>query len=141
MAHNREGLTNSEHNFFDLLKNQLVNFTEVLEKKKITVKYNEEELRSIVLEANMWLFENSVLSNIFSHLLIYTEANSTINVKGFLETDQKYVVFRAKRIPSMTLKTVTRRIEVAKKVLQLHGGDLKEEVTMDEVIITIYCYL
>ncbi len=140
MAHNREGLHHEDHNFFDLLKNQLVNFTEVLEKKGINIKYDEEQLKTIVLEANMWLFENSVLSNVFSHLLIYTESNSTIIVEGHLESEQKWVVFRSKRIPSMSLKTVTRRIEVAKKVLQLHGGDLKEEVTMDEVIITIYCY-
>lgn len=140
MAHSREGLSDqSDHNFLDLLQNQLDHFIEVLERKKIKISYDKNELKSIVLKANLWLMENSVLSNVISHLLIYTQSDSTIKVEGKIEGQQKLVIFRAQRIPSMTLKTVTRRIEVAKKVLQLHDGDLKEEVTKDEIILTLIC--
>ncbi len=140
MAHTREGLVNSENSFFDLLNNQLNIFSEVLIQKKIYVAYDEEELKAIRLKTNMWLFENSVLSNIFSHLLIYVESGSMIQINGIVRTDMNSVTFRAKRIPSMNLKTVTRRLEVAKKVLQLHEGDLREEVTMDEIIVTLICH-
>jgi sensor domain CHASE-containing protein/predicted outer membrane lipoprotein len=139
MAHTREGLVNSENSFLDLLNNQLNIFSDVLIQKKIHVAYDEEELKAIRLKTNMWLFENSVLSNVFSHLLIYVESGSKIQINGTIRTDMNIVTFRAKRIPSMNLKTVTRRLEVAKKVLQLHEGDLREEVTMDEIIVTLIC--
>jgi hypothetical protein len=133
MAHSREGLTNVQDNFHDLITRQLDRFADVINKKSVNVTYNAKDLRSLIISANMWLFENSVLSNVFSHLLIHTEPGSTLTISS----RGNIISFTAKRLVSQNTKTVTRRLEVARKVLQLHGGDLKEEATMEELIVTL----
>lgn len=128
MAQSREVITSTEIEVSHLIQNQLENFGEVLAKKNIKVIYRPEDFAKVILRANTWLFENSILSNVFSHLLIYIESGSTLNVEYDLRGPWHIIVFRIKRTQgSEPSRVITRRLEVARKVLELHDGSLKEE--------------
>lgn len=141
MAHSKEGLADGGMNFIQLIRQQLDNFSDVLIKKSIRTEFNEKEFLNIVIHMNVWLFENSVLSNVFSHLLIHAENGSTLSIENHSKPNIEIVKFRIKRQASgEQAKVLTRRMEVARKVLQLHGGDIREEVNSnDEIVMTITC--
>lgn len=141
MAHNKEGLTDNEQNFIQLIRNQLDQFSDVIRRKNIKVEYNERDFASIVITANIWLLEKSVLSNIFSHLLINAEAGTTLRIENHTKDAYQMVKFKIRRqISGEQAKIESRRMEVARKVLQLHQGDLREDVGVDnELVISLIC--
>lgn len=140
MAHTREGFAEGEQNFTELFRQQLDNFSEVLRRKHVKVEMSDKEFTDFKLKVNELLFGNSVLSNILSHLLIYIEPNSTLKVTALPKSSRPGVAFQIRTIPtaSHSPKLVTRRLEVARKVLQLQMGDLREFHKEEELTITIY---
>lgn len=141
MAHSKEGLSESGLNFIQLIRQQLETFHDALLKKKIRTQFDEKEFKDIVIHMNDWLFENSVLSNVFSHLLIHAEENSTLTIENHSKPGREIVKFRVKRQPSgEQAKILGRRMEVARRVLQLHNGEIREEINSnDEMVISIIC--
>lgn len=138
MAQSREVITNSENEVSRLIQNQLENFAEVMDRKNIKVIYRPEDFAKVVLRTNTWLFENSILSNVFSHLLIFIEPGSTLNIEHDLRGPWQIIIFRIKRMPgSEPSRVITRRLEVARKVLELHEGSLKEEKEDDQLVIRL----
>ncbi len=138
MAQSREVVSNTENEVSGLIQNQLDIFSEVFEKKKIKVIYRPEDFAKVILRTNTWLFENSILSNVFSHLLIYVESGSTFNIDYDLRGPWHIIVFRVKRMPgSEPSRVITRRLEVARKVLELHEGSLKEEKEDGQLVIRL----
>lgn len=141
MAHSKEGLTDGGLNFIQVIRQQLDHFSDVLMKKNIQTNFKESEFQNIVIQMNIWLLENSVLSNVLSHLLIHAENGSTLSIENHSRGNSQIVKFRIKRQPSgEQAKIISRRMEVARKVLQLHQGDLREEVNSDdEIVISVIC--
>lgn len=140
MAHNREGFSKGSHSFVQLFRAQLENFSDVLLRKNIKIELNEKEFQDVQIRMNEWLFCNSVLSNVLSHLLIHIEPNSRLKLETQSRGQRQSIAFRIKNrpVPDQSPKLVTRRIEVAKKFLQLQLGDLREEMNGDELVITMY---
>ena len=141
MAHNREGLTEGEHSFLQLFEDQVETFSEVLDRKNLRVNYSKTDFQNIRLKVNDWLFGNSVLSNVLSHLMIHAEPGSEIRIASHTRSNRLAIVFSVKKLAAAdhSSKIVTRRIEVARKVLQLQQGDLREEYSgPDELIITLF---
>jgi hypothetical protein len=88
------------------------------------------------------MFENSVVSNVISHLLIHIESNTTLKIENRSPASGEEVVALVfKRHPGGDhSKIMNRRIEVARRVMELHGGDLKEEFNGNELTILLICY-
>lgn len=141
MADSKEGLTDSGLNFVQIIRKQIENYQDVLKKKNVRTDFNEGEFQKIVLHMNVWLLENSVLSNVFSHLLIHAENGSTLSIENKSTGNTQIVKFRVKRQASgEQAKVLSRRMEVARKVLQMHQGELREEINSDdELIISMIC--
>ncbi len=138
MAQSRETISKTKNEVSQLIGTQLENFREVIERKNIKIQYRPEEFKDFVLSANTWLFENSILSNVFSHLLIYIEPGSTFVIENDLRGPWQVIIFRIKRLPgSEPSKVMTRRLEVARKVLELHEGSLKEEKEEAQLVIRL----
>lgn len=130
LAHSRESLSGDDtHSFLTILNRQLEAFDDVLERKNVKVTLEPDEFKDFKLCQNEWLFENSVLSNILSHLLIHVQKDSKLVIKGTRKNDQCKVTFHIHRVPSgdFSSKVIGRRLDVARKVLQLQDGDLKED--------------
>jgi hypothetical protein len=141
MAHSREGISTGDNSFIDILRRQIDSYRDVFEKKNIKLDYNEDEFRNIVIHFNDWMFENSVVSNVISHLLIHIESNSTLKIRNHSHGHIEEVCLTFKRHPGGDhSKFMNRRIEVARKVMQLHQGDLKEEFHGNELVIKLLCY-
>lgn len=129
MAHTREGITDGNHNLLALIQEQLDQFADVIERKNVKVRLDGAALKEMNIRTNEWLFSNSVLSNIFSHLLIHIESDSELRIESQVRGQIQKIIFRIRRRPSPdhSIKLETRRMEVARKVLQLQNGDLREE--------------
>ncbi len=138
MAHNREGLSGVTQDAATIIESQLEKFLDVFERKKVLPVYDRVSLEKMKIHVNEWLFGHSVLSNVFSHLLIHVRQDSKLVIEAQTRGPWQMLVFKIKRFSDVdNTSVVARRIEVARKVLQLHQGDLKEEVTHDELIIRI----
>lgn len=140
MAHTKEGLTEEQKPFLRLLETQLDNFSDVFVRKGVKPTFERKNFQDLKLRVNEWLFENSVLANVFSHLLIHIERGTELKIDTDVRGNSHFIRFRIKRHPSSghTARILTRRIAVARKVLQLHDGDLEEElVSPDELVITM----
>ena len=138
MAHNREGLSGPAQDAATIIETELEHFLDVFERKNILPVYNRKSLEKITIHVNEWLFGNSVLSNVFSHLLIHVRQDTKLMIEAQTRGPWQMIIFRIQRFPDVdNTDAVARRIDVARKVLQLHQGDLKEEMTADELIIRI----
>ncbi|MFL5784581.1 MAG: hypothetical protein ACJ76H_08240 [Bacteriovoracaceae bacterium] len=142
MAHSREGISAENHNFVDIMRRQIDIYREVFERKNIHLDYNEDDFKDIVIHFNDWMFENSVVSNVISHLLIHIENNSTLKIENRSPaTGEEVVALVFNRHPGGDhSKIMNRRIEVARRVMELHRGDLKEEFNGNELTILLICY-
>lgn len=138
LAHNREGLSGTVLDVATQVENQIENFGDIIEKKKILPVYDRKALEKVKLNVNEWLFGHSVLSNVFSHLLIQIRQGSRLTIDAQSRGPWQMIIFRIQRFQEAeNTSVIARRIDVARKVLQLHQGDLKEELTHDEIVIRI----
>lgn len=138
MAQSREQLSSESQGFNELIQTQLDNFGEVLGRKNIRIDFNANDFKEVKLKTNTWLFENSVLSNVFSHLLIYIKEKSTLHISTEVRGPWRVIIFRILReAGTEPSRVLTRRLEVARKVLELHQGDLKEEKDDGELVIRL----
>lgn len=138
MAQSRETITESEAGIDRLLENQLETFGEVLHRKNIRIEFRQEDFKEVKIKTNTWLFENSVLSNVLSHLLIYIQMDSTLHITTEVRGPWRIIIFKINReTGTEQSRVLTRRLEVARKVMELHEGSLKEEKENAELVIRL----
>lgn len=127
MAHSGQGLQDENLDFLPLIQEPLDNLSDIIEKKNLTVNLKRDDFKDVKVSINGWLIQNSVLSSIISHSIIYAEPGSTIEISHSKTHDKHFIVFHTHKIQSDNDKkafALDRRLEVAKKVLHVHEGDL-----------------
>jgi hypothetical protein len=110
-----------------LIQNQLEHLEGIVLKKNLHLRL-KEQLNNVSVMANCSLLQNSVLSNILGHAIIYAQPGSDIEISYKSSEDQQFITFHIFKMISKTSDTkpssLNRRIEVAKKVLNIFEGDL-----------------
>ena len=139
MAHSEDYTEEGVKQFLPLLKEQLKSFSDIIQKKNLSVSFQEEALKHINVSYSGWLIQHSVISNILFHSIIYAEVGSKIHITHVQSLQNHRVQFQIGRI----VKNVNyldlendRRIHVAKRALQIYQGDLFIE-TKDQEDMTI----
>lgn len=127
MAHTGEGLQDENLEFLPLIQEPLDNLSDVIEKKNLKINLKAEDFKDVKVSINGWLIQNSVLSSVLSHAIIYAAPGSVIEINHSESVDKHYIVFHAQNIQSDVAANaliLDRRLEVARKVLHVHQGDL-----------------
>lgn len=137
MAKSPKAQSSSRFELLPLLKSQLSDLETIVEKKELQVKYREDDLGKVMLTANQNLFQNSVLGVILSHLIVHASSRSEIEVRSE-ETDEKvFIFFHARTLhqDDQGSLLIDRRMEVAKKVLEIFEGELYMQKDLKEGMI------
>lgn len=128
MSHTGEGLDLERHKLLPLLEKVLSSLQDISEKKKLNIKFNQEHFKDIEIEANAWLIQNTVICNILTHSIIFADSGTSLVIDYKQTPETQFITFRTENIhqnrPDSTPITSDRRIEVARKVLQIYQGDL-----------------
>lgn len=127
MAHSGEGLHDENLEFLPLLQDTLDNLADIVEKKDLRIEVKRGDLSKVRISINGWLIQNSVLTSVLSHSIIYAESGSVIEISYSASAEKHFIVFHTQKIqsdPGKKAFALDRRLEVAKKVLHVHQGDL-----------------
>lgn len=126
MAHGKDELAEENQNFTDILINQLETFQDVFDKKNLEVVYDEKKWPKIFVNANAWLLQHSVLSNLLSHAIIHSPLGSKVNIDVKSSDDTHFITFTTQKNAqdNGNALLIDRRLHVAKTVLHLYHGDL-----------------
>lgn len=127
MAQAKEEIHHEVHSFLPLLERQLEILHEVIEKKDLHINFKNDNLAKVSISANGWLLQNSVLSNVLSHALIYAQSGSTLEIENKSSDESHFITFHVKQILQKGRDGATkmnRRMEVAKGILHIYHGEL-----------------
>lgn len=139
MAQTNETSEDVDQNFLPLLKEGIRIVQDILNKRDIQIQYDEDVLSKIKINANGWLIQNSVVSNVLSHALIHAKAGSTIDIASDESTDSYFISFHVQK----AIKTdnnnnglnFERRMEVARRILKIYHGELILQRDMNEGMV------
>lgn len=127
MAHSGEGLNDEDLELLPLIQGPLQNLEDVIRKKNLKMNLKHDDFKDVRISINGWLIQNSVFSNILSHSIIYAETGSTIEISHSESGGKHFIVFhnlKAQTDSSRKAFEMDRRLEVARKVLHVHQGEL-----------------
>lgn len=128
MSLSDEELHQELHGFFPLLMGQIKNFTEIIQQKHLKITYSPENLDKVLISTDGWPLQNSVLSSILSHSIVYAKHGSQISIENKSSDDSYYITFHAHQInregPDGEATHLDRRLEVARRILQIYKGQL-----------------
>lgn len=128
MSLSDEELHQELHGFFPLLLGQIKNFTEVIQQKHLKITYEQDNLDKVMISADGWPLQNSVLSSILSHSIVFAKEGSQISIENKSNDDSYYITFHTHKInregPDGEATKLDRRLEVARKILQIYKGQL-----------------
>lgn len=128
MSLSDEELHQELHGFFPLLMGQIKNFTEVIQQKHLKITYEQDNLDKVMISADGWPLQNSVLSSILSHSIVFAKEGSQISIENKSNEDSYYITFHTHSInregPDGEATRLDRRLEVARKILQIYKGQL-----------------
>lgn len=128
MSLSDEELHQEFHGFFPLLMGQIKNFKEVIQNKHLKITYEQENLDKVLLSTDGWPLQNSVLSSILSHSIVYAKDGSQISIENKSTEDTHYITFHTHKInregPDGEATHLDRRLEVARRILQIYRGQL-----------------
>ena len=113
---------------YPLLENQVTNFSDIIEKRGLSVHFNDDPKAKILVHANKWLLENSVFANILSHSIIFAKQNSVITISLRSSPTSHFISFQTEHvneeISEGSALRFDRRLEVAQRVLQMYQGEM-----------------
>ncbi|MCM2348721.1 MAG: hypothetical protein NDI69_01790 [Bacteriovoracaceae bacterium] len=139
MTQSKEGAHHEVHQFLPLLERQLDLLNDIIEKKHLVIQYSKEKLTEVTINANGWLIQNSVLSNVLSHAIIYSQAGSVITIENQSSDETHVITFHIKTVhqkgPESNSLSLDRRMEVAKRILQIYEGELYIQNDLGEGMI------
>ncbi len=125
--------------FLPLLEKSIGVVQDTLDKRNINIKYDQSNLSKIHINANGWLIQNSVLSNVLSHALIHAKSGSTIGVASDSSSDAHLISFHIKDTIQADMNNsglnFERRMEVARRILRIYAGELILQRDMNEGMI------
>lgn len=127
MAHSGEGLQDENLELLPLIQEPMDNMADIIEKKNLRMIFNSAEFKNVRVSLNGWLIQNSVLTSVLSHSIIHAESGSVIEISYSASNDKHFIVFHTQAVqsdPDRKAFALDRRLEVAKKVLYVHQGDL-----------------
>lgn len=127
MAKDSGDLYQDSFSLSDTMKEQIKNFSEILLKKKIHLDFHlAPEDDSII--ANKWLIEHSVIHNVLSHAIVQAKSESPVIISS---TIVRGLISLKIEVPKIQEKRLAinwdRRMEVARKTLNIYLGDLSIE--------------
>lgn len=127
MAKDSGDLYQDRFSFSDAINDQIRNFSEIISKKKIDLNFSPAHDDDIIT-ANKWLIEHSVINNILSHAIVQARAESKVSISS--NSSKEFVDFKIE-VPFIQEKRLAinwdRRMEVARKTLNIYRGDLSIE--------------
>lgn len=139
MAQSDQSSLDETIKFLNLIETQLAHFNEVIERKNLKVKFNYESLGKVFIRANKWLLQNSVVSNILSHSVIYAHPGSDILIETKTSDDTHFITFHTQKInsegPENPAIKIDRRLEVAKRLLRIYKGEMYIQKDLSEGMI------
>jgi hypothetical protein len=139
MSLSDEELHQELHGFFPLLLGQIKNFTEIIQQKHLKIKYDPDNLEKVLISADGWPLQNSVLSSILSHSIVYAKKGSQISIDNKSSDDTYYISFHTHQInregPDGEATQLDRRLEVARRILQIYKGQLFIQNDLNEGMI------
>lgn len=113
--------------FSDAIKEQIRNFSEIISKKRIELEFSHP-LEDDIITANKWLIEHSVVNNVLSHAIVQAKSDTKIKINS--NSSKEFVDIKFE-VPSIQEKRLAinwdRRMEVARKTLNIYRGDLSIE--------------
>ena len=128
MSLSDEDLHQELHGFFPLLMGQIKNFGEIIKQKHLKITYSPENLDKVLISTDGWPLQNSVLSSILSHSIVYAKNGSQISIENKSSDDSYYITFHTHQInregPDGEATHLDRRLEVARRILQIYKGQL-----------------
>jgi hypothetical protein len=115
----------------EVLKNQLNLMKDIFQKKNLKLEVSYNDFKDVNLKANRWLIQNSVIASLLSHLLIYARNESNIQISLKKGQENIFLTFHATDVRSKEFEDqavrIDRRLEIARRILQLYQGELKVE--------------
>ena len=128
MSLSDEDLHQELHGFFPLLLGQIKNFSEIIQQKHLNITYEPENLDKVLISADGWPLQNSVLASILSHSIVFAKTGSRISIENKSSEDSYYITFHTYQInregPDGEATQLDRRLEVARRILQIYKGQL-----------------
>lgn len=129
MAQSNEATQDEDQDFLPLLEKSINVVQDTLDKRNIRITYDRPHFQNVHINANGWLIQNSVLSNVLSHALIHARSNSTIKISSNSSDDSHLVSFHIPDtipgdINNNSGLTFERRMEVARRILRIYQGEV-----------------
>jgi hypothetical protein len=114
------------YTFLPLLKKPLDNLEPVIRRKDLHLIIKEDQLNSVKIHTNLCLFQNSVVANILAHCFVFAAPGSNIRIETAPDESKNYIIFHSEKLVENIDSPVAfdRRMDVAKKVLQIYEGEL-----------------
>ena len=128
MSLSDEELHHELRGFLPLLVDQIKNFTEVIREKHLDISFKSQDLEQVMISSDGWPLQNSVLSSILSHSIVYAKDGSKISIENKSTDDTYYITFHTHQInragPDGEATHLDRRLEVARRILNIYKGQL-----------------
>lgn len=100
----------------------------MIQQKHLKITYEQDNLDKVMISADGWPLQNSVLSSILSHSIVFAKEGSQISIENKSNDDSYYITFHTHKInregPDGEATKLDRRLEVARKILQIYKGQL-----------------
>ncbi len=139
MAQTNETSHDEEEDFLPLLERSIKIVQDTLDKRNIKINYDQTNLSNIHINANGWLIQNSVVSNVLSHALIHAKTGSAIEVASDSSADTHLITFHVQNTvqgdSTSSGLNFERRMEVARRILRIYQGELILQRDMNEGMI------
>lgn len=128
IAYTGEEVEVKEEAVLPMLHSELQNLNEIIQKKSLRVTFNPECFENVNIEVNSWLFQNCVLNNVLTHSIIHSEIGTAINIDCKKEDGNALLTFHTQMVlsavPDMSAINLERRMEVARRALQIYKGSI-----------------
>lgn len=128
-AQSRQSLDQTEVDVFKVLLSELEEARELLEKKEIQLHFIPEKFANMITKTNQWLFKNTVVGSILSYAIVNSDHGSALTIECQRNSIKNIITIHSQRLYHFDSEgdfaNLNRRIQVAKKVLNISGGDLQ----------------
>lgn len=128
MSLSDEKLHQETQAFLPLLMDQIKNLKGIIQQKHLKITYEQENLAKILVSADGWPLQNSVVSSILSHSIVFAKNGSQITIENKSSDGTHCITFRTHEInsegPDGKATELDRRLQVANKILGIYRGKL-----------------
>ena len=130
-ASSKQELEQVTVNVLSVLKSELDEMRDLLEKKGIKLHFIPEKFLNVLTETNQWLFKNTVIGSILTYAIVHSDNGSALTIEYQNYHSMHVITIHTQRVYKFDAEghsiNLERRIDVAKKVLSISGGDLQTD--------------